>query len=224
MLLPAEIQYDNNQWGVIVPKQFINHQLENGYQIGETLFCVKLKSPYNDKWLIIPVLEINNESDNLLISNSVNINLNIVDDMYIETDIIENYQQHQSYMITMKAHHESFGKLDNPRELLTQCFINMRIINVNTDILIMNELVKVTSIKTLDSLDDVDYAYCIGNDIEIHIDFETTLEADHQQQEEEKRKELEKRGFKGDGVRLSKATVNIDARAARLAWLDRLNK
>uniref|UniRef100_A0A6C0J6Y4 Uncharacterized protein n=1 Tax=viral metagenome TaxID=1070528 RepID=A0A6C0J6Y4_9ZZZZ len=223
------------QWGVAIPKCFLDHILSEGYIPGEHLFAIKLTSPYNNLCNYYPVIDTFMNNEHLVISERINSSLNLIDDIYIETQILNSDDIvklfYSDVTVTLQAYNESFGAIMDAKDKLTDLCISIRLLNAGNIIYLENEPILVVSIINSETKENINtiltYTNNIDSEIKIKLDFKETIESQTIKLKAKHKAELEARGFKGEGHAIGgqKREYNPSkAREARMEWLERLDK
>lgn len=220
MFVPVRI-VDKHSHAVDLPKPFMNHLLASGYRIGdEEILCVRMESPFGVHHCAMGTFT---QDSFLEIPCNINERLNVVDDMLIQLNRVPPVIPKT---VVLQAHNDSFHKIPDLKEQLNSAFLAARIVN-KSDMLYLQgssqiEPCTVTHIQNADG-EDMDWAATVECDV--NIDFEETLESIKRREEQEckareeqERRELEARGYHGEGNILGGAAIS------RQAWLDRLER
>ena len=204
VVISAQLGYQIN-----LPKSFLNYLLENNYNFEEGILCLKLTSVFSSCYVCMN--EFTQDKDKVAIGYNVNSLLNTVDNDYIHIDIV---QPSKCDMVQIRGHRDSFGKIQNIKEKLENLFIDIKIINKGMVLMIDNE-----SFNIVDLLDDATNTidWFLSMDTEVKIDFLKTSESIEREKKEKERKELEARGYIGEGKRLG--GTNFD----KEKWLKKLS-
>jgi len=208
VVLSAQLEHQIN-----LPKSFLNYLLENNYNFEEGILCLKLTSVFSSCYVCMN--EFTQDNDKVAISYSVNSLLNTVDNDYIHIDIVEPVK---CDMVQIRGHRDSFGKIQNIKEKLEILFTRVKIINKGM-VLMIDGLNGPESFTIVDLLDDATNTidWFLSMDTEVKIDFLQTSESIEREKKEKERKELEARGYIGEGKRLG--GTNFD----KEKWLKKLS-
>lgn len=213
MDLPVGIS-SSLSYQVNLPQSFLNYLLGEGYQFDQGILCLKLTSMFGSCYVCMN--EFTSDQETINIGYEVNSLLNAVEGDYIH---IETTDSTPCEMVKIQGHRESFGEVEDIKEKLEELFTSIKIINKGVQLLVTGpsgpELFTIVDILDKEEK-TMDWFLSVNTDVK--IDFLPTIESIEKEKKEQERKELEERGFIGEGKRLG-GNNTFD----REAWLNRLS-
>lgn len=219
MFVPVRV-IDKHSHTIDLPKPFLNHLLSSGYRLGdEDILCVRLTSPFSTYYCAMGTFT---QDTFLEIPCNINEQLNVVDDMLIQMDRVPPVAPKT---VVLQAHNDSFHKIPDLKEQLDKSFLDTKIINRGCLLYLQGDTVEPYTVLRILDEDGEDMEWAATVECDVNIDFEETLEGIRRReeqarraQEEKERRELEARGYLGEGHTLGGAATS------RQTWLDRLER
>lgn len=219
MDLPVYI--DPELYSCKLPHKFLDHLLAEGYDFQGPL-CLKVSSPFNHVYTGILEFKGLDQECSIDIGLILNQYTNLITGDYVHVEVVDQPESPLD-IIVIQGHYNSFGDVKDVKEKLENMLSSIRVLNKDMELMLDSDPnYRFSVVKLLnDKGQETEWGITVGT--ELRVDFIPTRETEELQKKEQEMRELEKRGFYGEGKCVGAgAGAGASIRDRRQSWLDKL--